>query len=235
MRARIGTAFTVAAGKPRSSITAAIGIETFIVSGLPQASAAASRKQRASATCGAARPRARRPARGSARRAGRAAGGPGGRSPAACAPAVHLARELARDRGGIAARGHLRLRALEQQRALLGRAEDDRTAAEDAGRNRALERARVGGERHPRRDVGGHHPVLGDGHEQEVEEEALVLGRLAAGQQQVEVLGEAEPAHQVAGEIAAAHLDAVRAGLADVADAALAPLRHRSRAYPLDM
>ena len=50
MRARIGTAFTVADGKPRSSITAAIGIETFIVSGLPQASATrvaeAAREQR---------------------------------------------------------------------------------------------------------------------------------------------------------------------------------------------
>ena len=45
MRARIGTALTAADGKPRSSITAAIGIETFIVSGLPQASATASRKR----------------------------------------------------------------------------------------------------------------------------------------------------------------------------------------------
>ena len=58
MRARIGTAFTAADGKPRSSITAAIGIETFIVSGLPQASATASRRQRASRTCGPLTPRA---------------------------------------------------------------------------------------------------------------------------------------------------------------------------------
>ena len=50
MRARIGTDFTAADGKPRSSITAAIGIETFIVSGLPQAAAALSRMQRASRT-----------------------------------------------------------------------------------------------------------------------------------------------------------------------------------------
>ena len=86
------------------------------------------------------------------------------------------------------------------------------------GRDRALQRARIGGERHPRRDVRGHHPVLGDRHEQQVEEEALLLGRLLAGQQQVEVLGEAQPAHQVAGEVAAAHLDAVGVGLADAAD-----------------
>ena len=50
VRARIGTALTALAGKPTSSITAAIGIDTFMVSGLPQASAAASRSDRASAT-----------------------------------------------------------------------------------------------------------------------------------------------------------------------------------------
>ena len=61
-------------------------------------------------------------------------------------------------------------------------------AAEDPGRDRALQRSRVGRERHPRRDVGRHHPVLGDRDEQQVEEEALVVGRLAAGEQQVEVL-----------------------------------------------
>src|SRR6185436_10590549 len=41
VRARIGTAFTALGGKSRSSSTAAIGIETFMVSGRPQASAAA--------------------------------------------------------------------------------------------------------------------------------------------------------------------------------------------------
>ena len=54
MRARIGIALTAAGGKPRSSITAAIGIETFIVSGLPQASAAPSRNSRASSDVRAA-------------------------------------------------------------------------------------------------------------------------------------------------------------------------------------
>ena len=39
-----------------------------------------------------------------------------------------------------------------------------------------------------------------------------------AGEQQVEVLGEARPAHQVAAEVAPAHLDAVGVGLADAAD-----------------
>ena len=39
MRARIGTDLTAATGKPRSSSTAAIGIETFIGNGLPHVSA----------------------------------------------------------------------------------------------------------------------------------------------------------------------------------------------------
>ncbi len=45
---------------------------------------------------------------------------------------------------------------------------------------RPLQRRRVRRERHPRGDVRRHHPVLGDRDEQEVEEEALVVGRLVA-------------------------------------------------------
>ena len=56
--------------------------------------------------------------------------------------------------------------------------------------------------------------------EEQIEEVALVLGRLVAGQQQVEVLGEAQPAHQVAGEVASPHFDPVGIRLADVADRA---------------
>jgi hypothetical protein len=90
--------------------------------------------------------------------------------------------------------------------------------AENARRNRPLERFGIGRESHSRGHVGGHHPVLGDRDEQEIEEEALLLGRLAAGEQKMKVLGEAHPAHEVAGEIAPAHLDPVRIGLADVGD-----------------
>ena len=109
-------------------------------------------------------------------------------------------------------------RLLEQPRARLRGAEDHRPAAEDPGRDGALQRARVGGQRHPRGDVRRHHPVLGDRDQQQVEEEALLLGRLVAGQQQVEVLGEAQPAHQVAAQVAPAHLDPVGVRLADVGD-----------------
>jgi hypothetical protein len=81
-----------------------------------------------------------------------------------------------------------------------------------------LQRSGVGSKRHARSDVRGHHPVLGDRDEQQVEKEALVVGRFAAGEQQVEVLGEAQPAHEVAGEVSSPHLDPIGIGLADVAD-----------------
>src|SRR2546430_16227182 len=58
VRARIGTAFTALGAKPRSSRTAAIGIETFIGSGFCQTLATASRRQRAIRTCGPLPPRA---------------------------------------------------------------------------------------------------------------------------------------------------------------------------------
>src|SRR4051794_1791727 len=131
------------------------------------------------------------------------------------------------------ARVHARAALLEELRAQLRRAEDDGAAAEDAGGDGALKRGRVGRERHPGGDVRGHHPVLGDRDEQEVEEVALLLGRLLAGEQQVEVLGEAQPAHEVAGEVAPADLHAVGVRLADVAQRRAGPpdLRHRRRRY----
>ena len=135
--------------------------------------------------------------------------------------------------GGVAAGRDPGLRVLEQPRARLGGAEHHRAAAEDPRRDRALQRLGVGGERHARRDVGRHHPVLGDRDQQQVEEEALVVGRLAAGEQQVEVLGEAQAAHQLA-EVAPANLDSIGEGLADVADrrAGLTDL-HRVSPRPL--
>ena len=60
--------------------------------------------------------------------------------------------------------------------------------------------------------------MLGDRDEQQVEEEALLGGRLAAGEQQVEELREGQRAHQVAAEVASPHVDAIRVGLTDAAD-----------------
>ena len=119
---------------------------------------------------------------------------------------------------GFAARGDGRLRLLEHPRALLGGAEDHRSAPEDAGRDRPLERARVGGQRHPGGNVGGHHPVLGDRDQHQVEEVPLLLGGLAPGEEEVEVLGEAERPIRSPLQVAAPHLHAVGVGLRDVAD-----------------
>ena len=71
---------------------------------------------------------------------------------------------------------------------------------------------------YPGRDVRRHHPVLGDRDEQDVEEVALVVRRLPAREEQVEVLGEAEPSHQVARQVPAANLHPVGVGLGDPAD-----------------
>ena len=202
-------------------MTAAIGIETFIVSGLPQAAAAPSRRCRGEQRRAARSRRARRPARGCAPRAGRAACARGGRSRAGARPR----------RGPPARRPRRPRRGRRPPRPAPGPARAGAAHASDVpritgpqprmpGRDGALERAGVGGERHPRGDVRRHHPVLGDRDEQQVEEVALVRGRLLAAQQQVEVLREAQPPHQVAAEVAAAHLDPVRIGLADVADRA---------------
>ena len=218
MRARIGIALTVDDGKPRSSSTAAIGSDTFIVSGLPQAAVTPSRRQRARSTCAACDaalvgeredplgPRVERLVHRMPEP---------GHLPAA---RMDAARDVLGDIPRCPPSGHLLLRVLEQPRALLGGAQHDGPAPEDPRRDRALQRVGVGGERHPGRDVRRHHPVLGDRDEQDVEEEPLLVRRLAAREEQVEVLGEAEPAHQVAGQVAAANLDPVRVGLGDPAD-----------------
>ena len=131
------------------------------------------------ATCGPLTPRASassriRSARGSS---GRWTGWP---KPGALPPAAWISRAISSaTAAGVAAGDDLRLRLLEQPRARLGRAEDDRAAAEDPRRDGALQRSGVGGERHARGDVGRHHPVLGDRDQEQIEEEALLVGRLA--------------------------------------------------------
>ena len=140
-------------GKSRSSSTAAIGIETFIVSGLPQTSATASRKR--------ARERDVRPA--DAALVGEREDALGARverlvdrvaeARQPCRPASRIARAISRHGAGSPPAADVASRLLEQPRAVLGRAEDDRAAAEDARRDGALQRGGVGGERHPRGDV----------------------------------------------------------------------------------
>src|SRR5919201_1000130 len=92
-------------------------------------------------------------------------------------------------------RGERLLAGLEEARALGRGPDDDGPDAENARRDGALEGLRIGRERDPRRDVRGHQPVLGDRDEHEVKEKTLLLGRLAACEQEMEVLGEREAAH----------------------------------------
>ena len=107
---------------------------------------------------------------------------------------------------------------LQQQRAQVGSAEHHRAASENPRCHGSLQRAWIRGQRHPRRDVRRHHPVLGDRDEEEVEEVDLLLGRLLPGEQQVEVGGERNVAHQLARQVATPHLDPVGVRLTDVAD-----------------
>ena len=90
------------------------------------------------------------------------------------------AGESVRDRRRLFAGRHLLLPLHEEPGARFGGAEDDRAAAEDPRSDGPVERAGIGGERHAGRDIARHHPVLRDADEEEVEEEALVLGRLVA-------------------------------------------------------
>src|SRR3954449_2536757 len=99
---------------------------------------------------------------------------------------VNRPGELVHDVVGIAACRHPRLGLLEEARALVCCPEDHRTAAEDPGSHGPLQGSWIGCEGHPRRNVGRHHPVLCDRYEQQVEEVELLLGRLAAREQQVE-------------------------------------------------
>ena len=71
--------------------------------------------------------------------------------------------------------------------------------------------------------------MLGERDEDEVEEVPLLPRWFLSRQEQVEVLGEGQPAHQVAGEIAAAHLDPIRVRLAQARDR-LARLADHARA-----
>src|SRR5262249_44745619 len=224
VRARRGTVFTVSTEYPRSSSTAAIGRATFIGSGLSQAAPTASRRERAYATYAPLTPRSSassrmRSALGST---GRWTGCPKPGTPSAGAA---RARPPRRSTAAFRASRH------EEARALLRGAQDDRSRAEHAGCERALQRAGVSCERHPRGDVRRHHPVLGDGDEEQVEEEPLVLGRLAAREEQVEVLREGDLAHELAGQVASPDLDAVGIRLRDAAPTLRGHRRPLLRAY----
>ncbi len=208
MRARIGTPRMIAAGTSASRIVAAIAIETFIGSGLSHTRAAAAASRVAASTPRPAVPRWRasaiiRSARGST---GLCSGWP---KPASGFLAARCSRAIASAASSGVAPASIRFSVCSSRaRGLARRAEDDRAAAEHAGGDRALQRRRVGGVGHARRLHARRQAVLGERDQREVEEEALVGRRHAAGRQQEEEFGEVRRAHQLGAEVAAAHRDA---------------------------
>ena len=106
---------------------------------------------------------------------------------------------------GVDARQHV----LDQLAAKIGRAQDHRAAAEHAGGDRALKRGGIGVVGHARRLDRRRQPMLGERDQAQIEKEALLLGRRAAGREQKDIFGEGRAAHEVAGEIASAHRDPI--------------------------
>ena len=230
MRASSGIALTVADAKPRSSRTAAIGSETFIVSGLPQACATASRKLRASSDvrpADAALVGEREDALGARvdglvhgmSEAGQLAArrrGSRRASSAATACGSPPARRAPAPRASSSAHGS----AVPRMTGPPPRMPAASAPCSESGSAASVMRAAT---------LVGIIPCSAIATSSRSRKNALLARRLPAGQQQVEVLGEADAAHQVAGQVAPAHLDPVRIGLADVADAGLAlPICMRS-------
>ena len=82
--------------------------------------------------------------------------------------------------GSVGASQHV----LDHLSAEIGRAQDDRAAAEHAGGDRALKRRRIGVVGHARRLDRRREPMLGERNQAQIEKEALLLGRRPAGREQ---------------------------------------------------
>jgi len=84
-----------------------------------------------------------------------------------------------------------------------------RAYAEEPSGHRALPSFRRSRERHAGGLHARHEPVLGDRHQHRVGEEALLVGRHRAGDEEVEIVGEAHLSDQVAAKVEAAHGDRI--------------------------
>ncbi len=202
-------------GKSRSSRQAAIGHRYVHRQRRPQISPTAGAKRRADRCGGRRRLRSRpvracRSARGST---GRCIGWP--KPGTACRRARGLpAATVSMASSGVPpASTPPRLRPAACRSSPRG-AEHHRAAAENAGSDAPLQRSGIGVIGHPRGDGRRGQPVLGDGDQQEIEKEALVLARFLSGHQEEEELGEGLPAHQIGDEITPPDLDPVGLGVA---------------------
>ena len=209
VRARIGTARMRPGGTSTSRNVAAIAIDTFIGSGLPQTSATAFVSATAASTD---RPATRALARERDHSLGARIDRLVQRMAVAgdrLASLAVLARDSERRLVDRADQLGARQNVVDELAAEIGRAQDHRAAAEHAGGDCALKRGGIGGVGHARRLDRRRQPMLGDRDEAQIEKEALLLGRRAAGREEVEEFGESGPAHQIAGEVASAHADPI--------------------------
>ena len=125
------------------------------------------------------------------------------------APRAIFARDL---EGGCVERAacvDARQHILDHLPAEVGRAQNDRAAAEHAGGDGGLKRRGIGVVGHARRLDRWRQPMLGERHQAEIEKEALLFGRRPAGRKQEDIVGEADAAHEIIDEIEAAHRDPV--------------------------
>ena len=95
----------------------------------------------------------------------------------------------------------------EELRGVTGRAEEHAAGAEQPGGHRALDRLRRAGVGEPRRERARREAVIGERHEHRVEQAALLRRGLAPRDEQIRELGEREPAHDLARQVAAGHRD----------------------------
>ena len=179
VRASSGMALTMAAGKSRSSRQAAMGMETFIGSGRAQALATAGHEAAGEVDVHGRRSCDRRQAPGCARRADRPACAADGRSPASARRArgwrAATARTAASASSPPATRSRASTSTLAQSCEVPRMTGPQPRMPAATARLKRVGRGVVG---HAGGDDGRRQAMLGDGDEQEIEKEALVVGRL---------------------------------------------------------
>ena len=209
VRARIGTARMSPGGTSTSRSVAAIDIETFIGSGLPQVSAAALVRASAAST---ERPAIAALARERDHALGARIDGLVQRM-AISGERLAFVSMFARDVEGRdlqrAATVDASQNILDQLSTEVSRAQNDRAAAKHAGGDGALKRRGIGVVGHARRLDRRRQAMLGERDQAQIKKEALLFGRRPASRQKEDIVGETRAAHQVIGEVAASHDDPI--------------------------
>ena len=119
----------------------------------------------------------------------------------------HLHRQLVPLGGRRRPRGAGGEGVRQEDRGVLGDAEEARAAAEQSGGERALQRVRRAGVGQAGGDRRRGQPVVGEGDEHGLEHRQLLAGRPPLGDEPVRQLAEAQPADQLGGEVVAEQRD----------------------------